>query len=61
MAQSFSILSMHQSQKTMTQFQCGVLFEQSHDSLTGREGKANLGHPFATGHLQGTVSRGSEG
>jgi hypothetical protein len=42
------------------QFQCGALSKRSHDSLMGREGKANAGHPLATDYLQGTVSLGNE-
>jgi hypothetical protein len=51
---------MHHSQRTIRPIQHGVLSKQSHDSLMGREGKANVGHPFAAGHLQGTVSLGNK-
>ena len=44
----------------MRQFQCGVTSKRNHDSMMGREGKANFGHPFATSHLQDTMSLGHE-
>jgi hypothetical protein len=51
---------MHRFQRTTRRFQYGVLSKQNHDSMMGLEGKANIGHPFATGHLQSTtgISRG---
>ena len=56
MTLSFSNPLMHHSQRTTKRFQCGVLSRKVHDSLTGQEGKANVGHPLATGRLQDTVS-----
>jgi hypothetical protein len=40
----------------MRQFRRGALSKQSHDLSMGREGKANVGHPVVTGHLQGTLT-----
>jgi hypothetical protein len=51
---------MYRSQRTMTRFQRGALSKRSHDSLMGREEKANVEHLFATGDLQRTVSLGNE-
>jgi hypothetical protein len=39
----------------MRQFQSGVLSKQSHDSMMGREGIANVGHPYAARYLGGTI------
>jgi hypothetical protein len=44
----------------MRRFQCDALSKRGHDLLMGQEGKATVGHPFATGHLQGTVGLGNE-
>jgi hypothetical protein len=47
---------MHDSQRTTRQFQHDALSKPSHDSLMGREAKANVEHLFATGRLNHTVS-----
>ena len=48
---SLSILSKHRFPKTILRFLCGVRSKRSHGSSTGREARANVGHPFATEHL----------
>jgi hypothetical protein len=47
---------MHRFQRTMRRFRYDVLSKRSRDSMKGREGKANVAHPFAAGHLLGTIN-----
>ena len=44
----------------MKRFQSGALSKRSHDSWMGQGEKANVGHLFAAGDLQRTVSLGNE-
>ena len=51
---------MHRFQKTIRRFHYSVLSKRSHDLMMGREGKANIEHPFAAGHLQDTICLGKQ-
>src|SRR5712671_2259903 len=52
---SFSILSIHRSQRTMLQFHYGELSRRCRGLLMDREERASVGRPFATGHLQSNL------
>ena len=58
---SLSILLKHCSQRTILQFLCVVLSEQSCDSSTGRGERANVERRIAVDHhLQDTVGLSDE-
>ena len=52
---TISTLLMLCSQRTTRKFRYGVLSKQSRGFSKGQEVRANVGHPFVVGHLQGSV------
>ena len=56
---TLSTLLTHCCQRTTRKFQYDVLSKRSRGFSKGQEVRANVGHPFVVGHLQGSVGFGS--